>query len=87
MNKKMYFLAILAFAMATFLLVHFGMIWAYGRFYIYESNHLILLAETTLIIAILGFAAYCIIEQVIIARTQNNRATVKARAVYLSEKR
>ena len=57
-------LALVAFAMASFLLVHFAMIWAYGRFYIYESNPLVLLMETTLVVAILAFSSYCLIDYI-----------------------
>jgi type VI protein secretion system component VasK len=63
MKSKVYLLSLLSFAMASFLLVHFGMIWAYGRFYIYESNLAVLLLETTLIVVILAFSFYCLIEQ------------------------
>jgi hypothetical protein len=64
MKTKTFMLALLAFAMASFLLVHFGMIWAFGQFYIYESNSLVLILETVLIVVILGFAFYCLLEQV-----------------------
>lgn len=63
MKTRTYILALLVFAMGSFLLVHFGLIWAYGRFYIYESNPAILLFETTMMVAILAFSCYCIIEQ------------------------
>ena len=63
MKTRTYILALLVFAMGSFLLVHFGLIWAYGRFYIYESNPLVLLLETTMMVAILAFSCYCIIEQ------------------------
>jgi hypothetical protein len=55
-------LALLALAMASFLLLHFAMIWAYGRFYIYESNPLVLLAETGMMVGILIFSSYCFVE-------------------------
>jgi len=44
---RLYTLALLSFAMATFLLVHFVLIWVYGKFYIFESNMFILSLETT----------------------------------------
>ena len=56
-------LALLACAMASFLLVHFMLIWAYGRFYIYETNRLLLISEITLAAVIIGFSSYCFIEQ------------------------
>jgi hypothetical protein len=55
-------LSLAAFSMAVFLLFHFAMIWAYGRFYIYESNIWVLFLETTLIAGILAFSSYCLIE-------------------------
>ena len=64
MRYKGCVLALVACAMATFLLVHFGMIWAYGRFYIYESNPLVLLLETTLVVATLAFSSYCLIAYI-----------------------
>ena len=63
MRVKNYILAVLAFAMASFLLIHFGLIAVYGRYYIYESNPLILVSEITLIVAIMAFSSYCIIDQ------------------------
>jgi hypothetical protein len=63
MTLRVCILGLLAFAMASFLLCHFGLIWAYGNFYIYESNHLVLILETTMMVVILGFSTYCIAEQ------------------------
>ena len=57
------FLALIASAMAGFLLFHFAMIWVYGKFYIFEPNLLILGVETTVIVAILAFSFYCFVEQ------------------------
>jgi hypothetical protein len=56
-------LALLAFAMASFLLLHFGFIWAYGNYNIYENNRWVLISETSLMVAILGFSTYCMAEQ------------------------
>ena len=56
------FLALTSLAMGTFLLFHFAMIWAYGRFYIYEDNRWVLSLETTGMVAILAFSSYCLIE-------------------------
>ena len=60
---KEYALALVSIAMASFLLVHFAMIWVYGKFYIYESNPAVLLLETTLMVAILGFSCFCLLSQ------------------------
>ena len=60
---RLYTLALLSFAMATFLLVHFVLIWVYGKFYIFESNMFILSLETTLMVAVLFFSLYCLVEQ------------------------
>ena len=60
---KIYTLALLSLAMATFLLVHFALIWVCGRFYIFESNILVLTMETTMMVAILCFSLYCLLEQ------------------------
>jgi hypothetical protein len=64
MKLRIYILALLAFAMASFLLFNFAAIWVYGKFFIFESNHLVLTLETTSMVAILGFSFYCIAEQV-----------------------
>jgi len=56
-------LALLAFGMALVLLVHFGCIWIYGRFYIAESNTFVLLAETSFIVSILTFSGYCFMRE------------------------
>jgi len=61
---RIYALSLLSFAMASFLLCHFALIWAYGKFYIYESNLLVLLFETTMIVAILSFSIFCMVEQI-----------------------
>ena len=60
---KIYTLALLTFALASFLLLHFTLIWVYGKFYIYESNVLVLVSETTLIVAIICFSVLCLAEQ------------------------
>jgi hypothetical protein len=64
MKLRIYVLALLAFAMGSFLLFNFANIWAYGNFFIYESNRLVLTIETITIIAILGFSIFCMAEQV-----------------------
>jgi hypothetical protein len=73
MKTRFYMLSLVAFAMASFLLVHFCMIWVYGRFFIYESNTLVLILETIMIVAIMGFSLYCLLEHVLPSRkmTQN----------------
>jgi hypothetical protein len=60
---RIYALALISLAMASFLLIHFTLIWVYGKFYIYESNLLVLSLETTLVISILCFSFYCLAEQ------------------------
>jgi hypothetical protein len=74
MKIRVYVLSLLAFAMASFLLVHFGLIWAYGRFYIYESNPLVLILETTMMVAILSFSFYCLMEQLREGRANQTKA-------------
>lgn len=63
MRTQNYILSVLAFAMASFLLIHFGLIAVYGTYYIYETNRWILLSEITLIVAIMAFSFYCIVDQ------------------------
>ena len=64
MKLRIYVLALLAFAMASFLLFNFASIWAYGKFFIFESSRVTLTIETTMMVVILGFSVYCIAEQV-----------------------
>jgi hypothetical protein len=63
MKIKVYILALLAVAMATFLLVHFGMIWTYGQFFVKEPNTPVLCLETVMMVSIFGFSFYCLIDQ------------------------
>ena len=63
MKLQAYFLPLVALAMAGFLLFHFIMIWVYGRFYIYETNPLILVIETTMVVAVLLYCVYCLASQ------------------------
>ena len=63
MTLRICLLALIAFAMASFLLLNFGFIWAYGTFYIYESSKLVLILETAMMVSILGFSSFCMIEQ------------------------
>jgi len=58
-----YVLSLVSLSMALFLLIHFALIWIYGKYYIYESNRLVLLSETTLIIVVLCFSLFCLLEQ------------------------
>lgn len=60
---RVYTLALLSFAMAAFLLINFILIWAYGKFYVYESNGVVLMCETTFMVIILSFSFICMIEQ------------------------
>lgn len=84
MKNKTYILAVLAFAMASFLLIHFGLIAVYGKFYIYESNPFILLSEITLIVVIMVFSFYCIVDQLRTIRV--NPASIKREAKVLSSR-
>lgn len=63
MNLRTSLLALLAFAMAMVLLIHFGCIWVFGSFYIYEPNTFILLSETSVIFSILAFSFYCFVRE------------------------
>ncbi len=63
MRTQNYILSVVAFAMASFLLIHFGLIAVYGKYYIYETNRWILISEITLIVAIMTFSFYCIVDQ------------------------
>jgi hypothetical protein len=65
MDRRIYILSLLTLGMASFLLFHFGMIWVCGEFYIYESNYLVLTAETSFVVAILVFSFYCILGQIV----------------------
>ncbi len=60
---KTYLLGLMSLSMASFLLVHFAMIWAWGRFYVYESSPVVLSLETTMVVAMLFFSVYCVLEQ------------------------
>jgi hypothetical protein len=62
MNFKICFLSLLSTGMAIFLLMHFILIWIYGRVEIYESNMLILTLEIFMTLFILGFSAFCIVS-------------------------
>lgn len=62
MNFKMCFLSLLSLGMALFLLMHFVLIWIYGRVQIYENNLVILSLEILMTLFILGFSAFCIIS-------------------------
>jgi hypothetical protein len=64
MNIKIYILALLALAMSSFLLIHFGLIMVFGKFYIYESNTLVLVLEITMTVSILSFGLYCLIDEI-----------------------
>ena len=59
MQIRSFFLSLLTFAMSSFLLLHFGLIWLYGSVQIYESNTLVLTLETVMMVVIIGFSLYC----------------------------
>jgi hypothetical protein len=71
MNFKMCFLSLLSSGMAIFLLMHFILIWIYGRVEIYESNMIILTLEIFMTLFILGFSAFCIVSGFKHARQKN----------------
>jgi hypothetical protein len=58
----MCFLSFLASGMALFLLLHFALIWQYGRVQIYENSIPVLFLETVLMVMVLGFSTYCTIS-------------------------
>jgi len=62
-NIRVYTLALMSFAMATFLLINFALIWTCGMLYVYESNRVVLLLETAMILVILSFSLICMVEQ------------------------
>lgn len=64
MTVRSFFLSLLTFAMASFLLLHFGLIWMYGSVEIYESNTLVLTLETIMMVAIIGFSVFCSYENI-----------------------
>jgi hypothetical protein len=64
MKMRLFFMSLLAAGMAVFLLLHFGLIWVYGQVRIFESNLWMLAFEIVMMLAILGFSAYCCIEQI-----------------------
>jgi hypothetical protein len=71
MRIRIYVLSLLAFAMGSYLLLHFGLIWVYGKFYIYESSLLVLVLETALMVGILAFSFYCLVEQIHTGKMRN----------------
>jgi hypothetical protein len=62
-NIRVYTLALMSFAMATFLLINFALIWTCGKLYVYESNRVVLLFETAMILVILSFSLICMVDQ------------------------
>jgi len=63
MSVRTSVLALLAFGLALVLLIHFGLIWIYSRFYIAESNTFVLFAETSFIVSILTYSGYCFMRE------------------------
>jgi hypothetical protein len=55
MTAKDVIASCLVIALGIILVLHFALFWVYGGVYIYESNKVILLLETIMSIAILGF--------------------------------
>ena len=64
MKIRVFFLSLLASGMAIFLLLHFGLIWLYGKVRIFESNMWVLSLEIVMMFIILGYSTYCGIEQI-----------------------
>lgn len=85
MKLKHYMLALLAFGMALFLLSHFALIWVYGQFYVYESNYLILSAETVMMVGILVFSAHCAIEALKAPQQVKRRIAKKTHRLVMSD--
>jgi hypothetical protein len=63
MNLRASVLALASFSMAVVLLIHFGCIWVFGSFYVYESNTYTLFVETSAIFGILAFSLYCFVRE------------------------
>jgi hypothetical protein len=55
MSLKDVIASCLVIALGIILAIHFAMFWMYGGVFIYESNKIILIVETTMSIAIMGF--------------------------------
>jgi len=72
MNRNNIILSLTSFSMGSFLLFHFAMIWALGRFYIYESNVIVLFLETLLIVVILLFSLYCFLNGLRKTKSRND---------------
>ena len=70
MKLRMYILSLLASGMALCLLLHFGCIWIFGEFFICEPNQMMLIIETVMMLAILGFSVGCIFD---LLRSFNSR--------------
>jgi hypothetical protein len=72
MKFRVYVLSLLALAMAIWLLFHLACIWVYGRFFIHESNTLILLLETIAILFTVAFSISCVLEQLKVKKINQN---------------
>ena len=64
-------LSLLTFAMASLLLVHFGLLWASGRLHFYAANPLVLLMEIAITVAILGFNLHWLLGQLVQRKKTN----------------
>ena len=65
MKLQLYMLAILAFGMSLFLLINFIFIWQFGRVSIIQSDPLVLVADTVIVLVALAFSLYCMVRQLI----------------------
>ena len=63
MQLRIYLLSLLTSGMALFLLIHFALIWVYGQVVVYESTTWVLAFETVMMVAVLGFSAFCLVDQ------------------------
>jgi len=58
MKLRKCLLSVLAVGMGTCLLSNFISIWIFGKYYIYESNRLILVIETLMMVIIIAFSLF-----------------------------
>jgi hypothetical protein len=69
MSLKDVIASCLVIALGIILAVHFAMFWIYGGVFVYESNKIILIIETAMSIAIMGFG----LERLISYANASNR--------------
>jgi len=64
MRLRKLFLTLSTIGMSVFLLFNFCLIWLHGPIEVYEPNVFILVCETALLLVILGFGLYSLLENV-----------------------